>query len=188
MTRLPFLPRSPNLRLNSYKPVYGRKVAILEHLADAGNPPFKFSLPAPMVACAGSEERMNVLIVEDSRFLRISNERALQKAGYDVITAADGEEGLRLAIERKPDLVILDLMLPKLPGYEVLRELRKRPETAATPVMIVSSLPQSNDQKLLDQGATSYFEKAGLMLDQGTDLFVQNVRKMLSQAKAAAFR
>ncbi len=95
---------------------------------------------------------------------------------------------MRLAIERKPDLVILDLMLPKLPGYEVLRELRKRPETAATPVMIVSSLPQSNDQKLLDQGATSYFEKAGLMLDQGTDLFVQNVRKMLSQAKAAAFR
>src|SRR6266567_1522056 len=158
MTRLPFLPRSPNLRLNIYKPVYGRKVAILEHLADAGNPPFKFLLSAPMVSCAGSQARMNVLIVEDSRFLRISNERALQKAGYDVITAADGEEGLRLAIERKPDLVILDLMLPKLPGYEVLRELRKRPETAAMPVMIVSSLPQSNDQKLLDQGATSYFE------------------------------
>ena len=73
---------------------------------------------------------MNALIVEDSRFLRMSNERALQKAGYDVITAADGEEGLRLALERKPDLVILDLMLPKLPGYEVLRELRKHPETA----------------------------------------------------------
>jgi len=82
---------------------------------------------------------MNVLIVEDSRFLRISNERALQKAGYEGITAADGE-GLRLALERKPDLVILDLMLPKLPGYEVLRELRKRPETATMPVMIVSSL------------------------------------------------
>ena len=83
---------------------------------------------------------MNVLIVEDSRFLRISNESALQKAGYEVITAADAEEGLRLALERKPDLVIIDLMLPKLPGYEVLRELRKRPETATMPVMIVSSL------------------------------------------------
>jgi DNA-binding response OmpR family regulator len=130
---------------------------------------------------------MNVLIVEDSRFLRMSNERALQQAGYQVITAADGEEGLRLALERKPDLVVLDLMLPKLPGHEVLRELRKHPETAAIPVMVVSSLPQSNDRKL-DEGATSYFEKAGLMLDQGTDLFVQNVRKMLSHAKAAAFR
>jgi DNA-binding response OmpR family regulator len=64
---------------------------------------------------------MNILIVEDSCFLRISNERALVRAGYDVITAADGEEGLRLAQERKPDLVILDLMPPKLPGREVLR-------------------------------------------------------------------
>ena len=95
---------------------------------------------------------------------------------------------MRLALEHKPDLVVLDLMLPKLPGYEVLRELRKRPETSAIPIMIVTSLPQSNDRKLLDEGAISYFEKAGLMLDQGTELFVQNVRKMLSQSKAAAFR
>jgi twitching motility two-component system response regulator PilH len=131
---------------------------------------------------------MNVLIVEDSRFLRMSNERALQKAGSKVLTAADGEEGLRMARAHKPDLVVLDLMLPKLPGYEVLRELRSRPETANIPVMIVSSLPQSNDQKLLSQGATSYFEKSGLMLDQGTNLFVQNVCKMLSQSRAAAVR
>jgi len=93
-----------------------------------------------------------------------------------------------LALERRPDLVVLDLMLPKLPGYEVLKELRKRPETAAIPVMIVSSLPHSDDHKLLDEGATSYFQKSSLMLDQGADLFVQNVRKMLSQSKAATFR
>ena len=141
-----------------------------------------------MLLSAGEHSRMNVLIVEDSRFLRISNQRALQHAGYEVITAADGEEGLRLALERKPDLVVLDLMLPKLPGYEVLRELRKHRETAKVPVMVVSSLPRSSDQKLLEDGATSYFEKAGLMLDQGADLFVQNVRKILSQSKAAAFR
>jgi DNA-binding response OmpR family regulator len=131
---------------------------------------------------------MNVLIVEDSRFLRVSNQRAPQQSGYEVIIAADGEEGVRLALERKPDLVVLDLMLPKLPSYEVLRELRKHRETAKIPVMVVSSLPQSNDQRLPDDGATSYFEKAGLMLDQGADLFVQNVRKILSQSKAAAFR
>ncbi len=59
---------------------------------------------------------MNVLIVDDSRFLRLMNERALVKAGFDVLSAADGEEGLRLAIEHKPDLVILDMMLPKLSG------------------------------------------------------------------------
>ena len=128
---------------------------------------------------------MNILIVEDSRFLRISNERALVRAGYDVITAADGEEGLRLAQERKPDLVILDLMLPKLPGREVLRALRSQSETAYIPVMIVTSLPQSNDKRLISEGATSYFEKAGLMLDRGADLFVQTVAKMLSHSKAA---
>jgi DNA-binding response OmpR family regulator len=84
---------------------------------------------------------MNILIVEDSRSLRISNERALARAGYQVIPAADGEEGLRLARQNKPDLVILDLMLPKLPGREVLRELRSRPETASISALIVSSLP-----------------------------------------------
>jgi DNA-binding response OmpR family regulator len=140
----------------------------------------------PMIFCAGAGVRMNILIVEDSRFLRISNEPALARAGYQVITAADGEEGLRLARENKPDLLILDLMLPKLPGREVLRELRSRPETASIPAMIVSNhLPQANDKKLMEEGATSYFEKAGLMLDKGTDTFVQTVTRMLSQSKAA---
>jgi hypothetical protein len=56
------------------------------------------------------------------------------------------------------------------------------------PVMVVTSLPKSNERKILEQGATSYFEKAGLLLDKGSELFVQNVRRMLSQSKAAAVR
>src|SRR6266568_4027835 len=75
-----------------------------------------YSPPMPMIFCAGAGVRMNILIVEDSRFLRISNERALARAGYQVITAADGEEGLRLARENKPDLVILDLICPSCPA------------------------------------------------------------------------
>jgi DNA-binding response OmpR family regulator len=84
---------------------------------------------------------MKILIVDDSRFLRIANERALLKAGHTVITAADGEEGLRLAQERKPDLVVLDMLLPKLSGPEVLQALRKDAE-ASIPVMVLTSLPQ----------------------------------------------
>jgi len=76
---------------------------------------------------------MNVLIVDDSRFLRLMNERALVKAGFDVLSAADGEEGLRLAIEHKPDLVVLDMMLPKLSGPDVLRVLRKDPGNCLDP-------------------------------------------------------
>jgi len=106
-----------------------------------------------------SRSGMNVLIVDDSRFLRLMNERALVKAGFDVLSAADGEEGLRLAIEHKPDLVVLDMMLPKLSGLDVLRVLRKDPGTASIPVMVLTSLPQCNAQKLVSEGATSLFRK-----------------------------
>ena len=129
---------------------------------------------------------MKILIVDDSRFLRLANERALVKAGHVVITASDGEEGLRLAQERKPDLVVLDMMLPKLSGPDVLRALRKDAETAAMPVMVLTSLPQCNKEKLLSEGATSYFAKSELMLDKGTGMFVETVEKMLVKVKGHA--
>ena len=84
---------------------------------------------------------MNILIVDDSRFLRLANERALLKAGHQVLTASDGEEGLRLGIEHQPDLIVLDMLLPKLSGPEVLRALRKNLRTATIPIMVLTSLP-----------------------------------------------
>jgi DNA-binding response OmpR family regulator len=129
---------------------------------------------------------MKILIVDDSRFLRLANERALIKAGHVVITASDGEEGLRLAQERKPDLVVLDMMLPKLSGPDVLRALRKDADTAAMPIMVLTSLPQCNKEKLLNEGATSYFAKSELMLDKGTGMFVEMVEKMLFKVKGHA--
>jgi DNA-binding response OmpR family regulator len=129
---------------------------------------------------------MKILIVDDSRFLRLANERALIKAGHVVITASDGEEGLRLAQERKPDLVVLDMMLPKLSGPDVLRALRKDADTAAMPIMVLTSLPQCNKEKLLNEGATSYFAKSELMLDKGTGMFVEMVERMLFKVKGHA--
>jgi len=129
---------------------------------------------------------MTILLVDDSRFLRTANERALAKAGYNVITAADGEEGLRLASERRPDLVILDLMLPKLSGVELLRALRKDPATAETPIMILSSLPQRNESKLVSEGATAYFEKSMLESSQGTQPFLSAVADLLRSTKRKA--
>jgi two-component system chemotaxis response regulator CheY len=127
---------------------------------------------------------MNILIVDDSRFFRLANERALTKAGYQVISAGDGEEGLRLAREHRPDLIVLDMMLPLLGGPSVLRELRKDPQTFSIPVMVLSSLPKTNEGKLLRDGATAYFEKSGLMLDKGSEILVEEVQRMLSQAGA----
>ena len=129
---------------------------------------------------------MKILIVDDSRFLRLANERALVRAGHIVVTASDGEEGLRMAQERKPDLVVLDMMLPKVSGPEVLRALRKDAATAAIPVMVLTSLPQCNEKKLVEEGATSYFSKSELMVDKGSGLFVDAVEKMLTKGKAKA--
>lgn len=131
---------------------------------------------------------MNILIVDDSRLLRIGNERALVKAGHHVISAEDGEAGLRLALEHKPDLVVLDMMLPKLSGPDVLRALRNNPETASIPVMVLSGLPQCNENKLLSEGATAYFQKSGLMVESGSKDFVDAVERLLAKLKMKAAR
>ncbi len=129
---------------------------------------------------------MNILIVDDSRFLRMANERALTRAGHNVICASDGEEGLRLALERKPALIVLDMMLPRISGPDVLRAIRKNPDTAQIPVMVLTSLPQCNEEKLLAAGASAYFEKSLLGVDGGSGPFVEAVERLLARAKAKA--
>lgn len=131
---------------------------------------------------------MNILIVEDSRFLRLANERALIKAGHTVISAPDGEEGLRLAFEGRPDLIILDMLLPKITGPDVLRAIRSNPDLQQTPVMVLTSLPRANESRLLKEGATAYFEKSLLSIDKESAPFVDAVEKLLARggnAKAA---
>jgi len=70
----------------------------------------------------------------------------LHKVGYDLISAQDGEAVLKMARERKPDLILRDMILPKLSGPEVLKRLKAEPETAPIPVVVVSSLPEKNRQ------------------------------------------
>jgi len=128
---------------------------------------------------------MNILIVEDSRFLRLANERALSKAGHNVISASDGEEVLCLAVERNPDLIILDMLLPKMSGPDVLRAIRANPLIGKTPVMVLTSLPQANEEKLLKEGATAYFEKSLLTIDKESAPFVEAVGRLLARAAHA---
>lgn len=129
---------------------------------------------------------MRILLVDDSRFLRMANQRALARAGHEVIACADGEEGLRLAIEHKPDLVVLDMMLPKLSGPDVLRALRANGETARIPIMVLSSLSQANEARLIEEGATAYFQKSLLTLDKGSGRFVAAVEKILQRKRPAS--
>lgn len=119
--------------------------------------------------------KSKILLVEDSRFLRVANERALAKAGYDVITAGDGEEALRLARESSPDIILLDMLLPKVSGECVLHELKQDPHTQGTPVVVLSSLSQSNERKLRDNGAAAYFSKSNLGCGNGQQALVDLV-------------
>ena len=75
-----------------------------------------------------------ILLVDDSKFLRLATERALTRAGYGVSTASDGEHALAVAREQKPDLILLDMLLPKMTGPDVLKALKKDPATAGIAV------------------------------------------------------
>ncbi len=126
---------------------------------------------------------MKVLLVEDSKFLRVSTERALNKAGYEVVCAGDGEEALRLAREYRPALVLLDIMLPKLSGPDVLKALKQDSVTAAIPVMMLTSLSQKNAKALEKDGAAAFFEKSDLMLGTGTGSLVAAIGKIFQAQK-----
>jgi CheY-like chemotaxis protein len=126
---------------------------------------------------------MKVLLVEDSKFLRVSTERALSKAGYEVVCAGDGEAALRLAREHRPALVLLDMMLPKLSGPDVLKALKQDPATAGIAVMVMTSLSQKNAKALENDGAAAFFEKSDLMLGTGPSSLVAAMQKVLSKVK-----
>jgi CheY-like chemotaxis protein len=126
---------------------------------------------------------MKILLVEDSRFLRVSTERALTKAGYEVVCAGDGEEALRLARQHSPALVLLDMMLPKVSGPDVLKALKQDPATAGIAVMVLTSLSQKNAKALEKDGAAGFFEKSDLMLGSGPNSLVAAVQKLLNPPK-----
>ncbi len=113
---------------------------------------------------------MRILVIEDSRFLRLAIEKVLQKCGHEVTGAADGLTGLRAARNEFPQLILLDMMLPGLDGTAVLKELKKDPSTAAVPVIVLTSLSQQNEEKLTSAGAAAFLEKSALHLDKDVDL------------------
>ena len=111
------------------------------------------------------EDARRILLVEDDRFLRRVCETSLQQRGLAVASATNGEDGLRLAKEQPFDLILLDWLMPKMPGIEVLADLKADAATREIPVLILSYSPREEDrQRALDMGATGYFVKANLSL------------------------
>lgn len=108
-----------------------------------------------------------VLLAEDDRFLRRAAEATLRHHGFTVLLAVDGEEALRIAQAEIPDLILLDLIMPKLQGFEVLRQLKGSPLTSAIPVIVLSNLGQEKDSKMASKmGALDYWVKANVGLEE----------------------
>lgn len=108
-----------------------------------------------------------ILFIEDEPILQKLIGRFLEKEDYQVISALNGEVGLKLTKKMKPDLILLDLILPKKDGFEVLQELKKDEETKEIPVIILTNLEGSDDvEKALSLGATTYLVKANYELEE----------------------
>jgi CheY-like chemotaxis protein len=124
---------------------------------------------------------MKILLIEDSKFQRIANGRALIKAGYAVVHAGDGEEGLRAARENIPDLILLDMMLPRVSGLDVLRALKLDALVRHIPVIVLSGLGQANEAKLLSEGAAAFLLKSS---ENNSSVLIQTVEGVLTGTKA----
>jgi len=117
-----------------------------------------------------------ILFVEDEVAIQKTLGESLRKKNYDVKSALDGEIALKLAKSENPDLILLDIILPKKNGLEVLEDLRKDEKTKNIPVIILTNLENVGEvEKAIELGATTYLIKANYSLDE----VIEKVQKVL---------
>jgi CheY-like chemotaxis protein len=108
-----------------------------------------------------------ILLVEDDRFLRRACEVSLRQRGFTVASVGDGVEALKQVQAERPDLILLDLLMPRMTGTEVLKALRAEPSTKEIPVLILSNSSREQDlETIRSLGVSGYFVKANLSLQE----------------------
>lgn len=114
-----------------------------------------------------NRDGLKLLIVEDDEFLQKILLTKFSREGFDVTTASDGEKALEALTKDKPQLVLLDLILPKMTGFDVLAEMRVRPDFQKLPVIILSNLGQEEDIKRAKElGALDFLVKADISVNE----------------------
>ncbi|MFA5997219.1 MAG: response regulator [Candidatus Paceibacterota bacterium] len=124
---------------------------------------------ASLIATPASEagEKKFVLVIEDDKFLKELLVKKISKEGFDVQNAVDAESAFRAIEDRKPDIVLTDLILPGVDGFGILEHIKNDPLTKDVPVVILSNLGQQEDlDKGIALGATDYMIKANFTLDE----------------------
>jgi DNA-binding response OmpR family regulator len=111
--------------------------------------------------------KKKILIVEDESTLQKALTEFLEEEGFEVFSALDGEIGVALAKKEKPDLVLLDIILPKKDGYEVLEDLKGNEETKNIPVILLTNLESPEDiDRAFEKGASTYLVKSNYKLEE----------------------
>jgi CheY-like chemotaxis protein len=101
-----------------------------------------------------------ILLIEDNEMNRDMLSRRLAKRGYEILIAVDGEQGVARAIADKPDLILMDVSLPKMDGWTATRQIKARPDLAGTPIIALTAHAMAGDrQKALDAGCDDYDSK-----------------------------
>lgn len=124
------------------------------------------------------EEAKNILLIESDDFLADIYATKFRQEGFKVKRASDGEQGLKMLSREKPDCLLLDILLPKKDGFEVIKEARAKLEFKKMPIIVISNLGQKDDiDKALDLGANDYFIKAHFVPSE-TVLKIKKLFKM----------
>ena len=124
-----------------------------------------------------------IVLIDDSRLLRTLLEKDLMRAGYQVITATDGEHGLQTVQQHLPDVILLDMLLPKMTGLDVLRVLKADPGTRAIPVIVLTGLSKGNAERLKSSGASAFFEKSDNNLQSGSANLIRVIEQVMANCR-----
>ena len=124
-----------------------------------------------------AEKKKKILIAEDDKMIGSMYQTKLEQEGFIVLTADNGAQCLELVIKEKPDLIMLDIIMPQLDGFSVLQELKKDPKTKNIPVIMLTNLGTDEDKSKGEKlGATDYLVKANLTPAQVSEIIKKHIK------------